>query len=534
MSPVRHGRRLYKQMALEVAVRNPERYFEILKTFSQFRGVTLNDEGILEVFAQLYIDGILSTTKIDIASSSIAEVKNFITTNISHNNEWGYPTGYQAGFTRYLKTLSEFGFIYAQYNEPLRLSEVADAVVNGMLSLSEAFALQSLRFWRKSPYRRVLNDYNFFKFIIEVIRCRNEAGHKLSYPQFMLALFSDNGDVGSFIRIIEANRIGGSLDNTFELVKRLYDRTDDEHAKVCKQSSAFNDYGNTVFRVLQLTGFITVEYQGVILLSINSNRIQLYNKLREIVPDIPESAKDDLKQYFETLGNLTHNMLQCIIESREIQKRSVDSYNVKLQNIVEAYSLNETILAKYLQEVSNGDNDRRAFWFMQEPLKFEFLLSLYLFVCYGDKFEYKPNYICDDAGIPYSHAPGNIGDIEVFSQGFYWLIEATLIRNKSQQINNETINLFRHIDNTYSSTKYMSLIAPNIHDDTKLLIRVATVISMLEQKNLIFAKPYSTDEYISNMSKRNCIGDMQNDTMAFVGELGKMLSKMGETFNLIK
>lgn len=43
-------------MALEVAVRNPERYSEILKTFSQFRGLTLNDDGILKIFAQLYID----------------------------------------------------------------------------------------------------------------------------------------------------------------------------------------------------------------------------------------------------------------------------------------------------------------------------------------------------------------------------------------------------------------------------------------------------------------------------------------------
>ena len=156
-------------MALEVAVRNPERYSEILKTFSQFRGLTLNDDGILKIFAQLYIDGVVSTKKLDASASTASEVKDFIKNNISHNNEWGYPTGYQAGFTRYLKTLSEFGFIYAQYNEPLRLSEVADAVVNGTLSLSEAFALQSLRFWRKSPYRRVLNDFNFFKFIINVL-----------------------------------------------------------------------------------------------------------------------------------------------------------------------------------------------------------------------------------------------------------------------------------------------------------------------------------------------------------------------------
>ena len=163
MSPVRHGKRYYKQMSLEVAVRNPERYDDILKTFSHFRGIILDDKGILDVFAQLYIDGVVTTADLDVTTSTNAQVKQFIKKNITHNNEWGYPTGYQAGFTRYLKTLSEFGFIYAQYNQPLRFSEVADAVINGTISLSEAFALQSMRFWRKSPYRRVLNDFNFFK-----------------------------------------------------------------------------------------------------------------------------------------------------------------------------------------------------------------------------------------------------------------------------------------------------------------------------------------------------------------------------------
>lgn len=534
MSPVRHGKRYYKQMALEVAVRNPERYDEILKTFSHFRGTILNDEGILEVFAQLYIDGVITTRDIDVPSSTPAQVKSFIKSSISHNNEWGYPTGYQAGFTRYLKTLSEFGFIYAQYNQPLKLSEIADALVNGTISLSEAFAVQSLRFWRKSPYRRVLNDYNFFKFIIDVILRRNDDNHKLSYPQFMLALFSDDGNVDSYINLINENRVGNSMDATFSLVKDLYDQVDEDHAKVCKQSSAFNDYGNTVFRVLQLTGFITVEYQGLIMLSINSNRTQFYHQLCSLDFELPESAKDDLVEYFRILGKLPSDVLRCIVDNRDVQRCSVDSYNAKLESIVTSYNLDESVLAAYLQEVSDGTSDKRVFWFMQVPLKFEFLLSLYLYVCFGDEYEYRPNYICDDAGIPYSHAPGNVGDIEVFSSGFYWLIEATLIKNKNQQVNSETINLFRHIDESRPSTKYMSLVAPYIHDDTALLIKVATVVTMLEQNSLIFSKPYSTIEYVAKMSSRSCISDIQEGTLHFVSELGKMLSGMADSYELIK
>lgn len=534
MSPVRHGNRLYKQMALEVAVRNPERYDGFLKTFSHFRGTVLNDDGILEVFAQLYIDGVVTNRELDVTTSTVEEVKTFIRDNITHNNEWGYPTGYQAGFTRYLKTLSEFGFIYAQYNQPLCLSEVADAVINGSISLSEAFAVQCLRYWRKSPYRRVLNDFNYFKFIIDVIRRRNKDGHRLSYPQFMLSLFSDDGNVNDFLHLIDENKCGNSMDDSYRLAVRKYHLVDEEHSKVNKQQTAFNDYGNTVFRVLQLTGFVTVEYDGMIMLSVNSNRMCLYDDLCDMDFSVPEETKDDLVRYFRLLGSFPYAIQRCIVNSREIQRRSVDSYNEKLKNIVSNYDLNEAILAEYLKEVSSGASDRRAFWFMQVPLKFEFLLSLYLYVCYGDEYEYKPNYICDDAGIPYSHAPGNIGDIEVFNQDFFWLIEATLIKNKNQQLNAETINLFRHLDNSRSCTKYMSLVAPYIHDDTSLMIKVATVITMLEQHNLLFAKPYSTDDYIHYMGDRNIIDDMQSSTMEFVGQLGEMLQSMNRNFNLIQ
>ena len=530
MSPVRHGRRLYKQMALEVAVRNPERYDDILKTFSRFRGTVLNDDGILDVFAQLYIDGVVTNRDLDVATATVDEVKTFITENISHNNEWGYPTGYQAGFTRYLKTLSEFGFIYAQYGQPLRLSEVAEAVISGTISLSEAFAVQSMRFWRKSPYRRVLNDFNFFKFIIDVIRRRNEAGHRLSYPQFMLALFSDDGNVDDFLRLIEENRCGNSMDDAYTLVHRMYHLVDAEHSKVNKQQTAFNDYGNTVFRVLQLTGFVTVEYDGMIMLSVNTHRMRLYDELCAMDFSLDEATKDDLSGYFRRLGFLSSEILRCLEQNRDIQRRLVGSYNEKLESIVRVYNLTEEILAKYLTEVSRGAKDRRAFWFMQVPLKFEFLLSLYLYVCFGEDYEYKPNYICDDAGIPYSHAPGNIGDIEIFNQEFYWLIEATLIKSRNQQLNAETINLFRHLDNTRPRTRYMSLIAPYIHDDTSLMIKAATIVTMLEQHNLLFAKPYNTEDYIFHMTNRDIVHDMRSNTMEFVGRMGEMLHSMNQNY----
>lgn len=525
MANVKHGKRLYKQMALEVAVRNPERYYDILKTFAKFDGLLLDDSGVLKIYIQLYLDGVVYANNFNIEKASNNEVKEFVKKQ-SHNNEWGYPTGYQAAFTRYLKTLSEFGFIYAQYQEPLKLSEVAWAVVKDEITLSEAFALQSMRFCRKSPYRRVLNDFNYFNFILKVIKSLGNEEKKLSYPQFLLSLFSKDGDVSAFLNILKENKIGNDLKKAYNLVQKEFFRDNGNYGKICKMTTAFNDYGNTVFRVLQLTGFITVETHGCLMLSFNSNRSELYNTLVNMDFSLTEEEKESPLKYFEKLGSLNETLKKVLFSCRDLQRKSVDGYNEKLRNIIANYNLNKEKIENQLKNLSNGIKEKNDFWYIQEPLKFEFLLSLYLYACLGDEYDYRPNYKCDTVGIPYSHAPGNIGDIEVSNGDRYWLIEATLIRGKAQQVNKETINLFRHIDEIQPGTKYLSLVAPYIHNDTDLLLKVATIVTMEEKKSLIFSKPYSTQEFIEIMHNGNCIKDMQDTTQQFINRLGKFLNTM--------
>lgn len=229
--------------------------------------------------------------------------------------------------------------------------------------------------------------------------------------------------------------------------------------------------------------------------------------------------------YFETTGSFNSSLLELIAGYRKQQARAVSEYNMKIRHIIDTYGLTRNMVAQYIREVSLGNSDSRVFKFLQAPLKFEFLISLYLYLCLGDNYDYRPNYLCDEAGIPYSHAPGNIGDIEVYNTERYWLIEVTLIKGKAQQINNETINLFRHIDSTRIGAKYMSLIAPYIHEDTELLIKVATIVSMIETGSLIFAKPFCTNDFVTAMDSGRCIADMEEDTRKFILETKDFLTR---------
>lgn len=530
---VRHGKRYYKQMSLEVAVRNPERYEGILRTFAKFDGVVLDDKGILDIYSQMFLDEVVTAEALSDLDLTPEYLETWIVSNCKHNNEWGFPTGYQAAFTRYLKTLSEFGFIYAQYNQELRLSPVAKALVKGTITLSEAFALQSMRFWRKSPYRRVLNNFNFFEFIIDAMIELKKKGHRMSYNQLMVGLFSDDGDVKSFLNLLEKGKIGNNVDAAYALVRREYSQIDSEHQRISKQNTAFRDYGNTVFRVLQLTGFVTIDYSGVLMLSPNENRMPFYKALKARKFFVTEAAKENEEEYFGQLGSFDSSLESLVLSFREKGDHSTAEYNKKIPQIIKSYGLTPDDIEQYLIKVSNGDKKGKdTFWFIQDPVKFEFFLTLFVYSYYGDAFVYKPNFICDEAGIPYSHAPGNIGDIEIFNKDMYWLIEATLIRSKNQQVNNETVNLFRHIDDTKTGKKYLTLVAPYIHEDTKLIFSVASVVTMIKNKVLeLRSDAQTTDEFIEDMKQNAYFGLIDSRTQLFISDIRDKLNEMSLTPN---
>lgn len=73
---VKHGKRLYKQMAMEVAVRNPERYPEILSVFAKHEGEVLDDNRILEIYKDLFTSRAIESNKLDVDSASDDDIKN--------------------------------------------------------------------------------------------------------------------------------------------------------------------------------------------------------------------------------------------------------------------------------------------------------------------------------------------------------------------------------------------------------------------------------------------------------------------------
>ena len=495
----------YKELSFDTAVRNPERYKDFMIFMKDYDGIVLNDENLLDIVTKMYISGLVTTKNFSIFNYDTMEAKRkaVARVNASRKADGGYPAGYQSRFWTYMRTPSEFGFVYAIYNEKFIFGDVAKKLVDGKIDPQEAFSLQSIKYNRRSPYRNVSNDYNYFVFIINVLKKLESLNKKMTYNQFIVSLFSKDGNVEEFIKIINNNNFK-DLDSTYNFIIKTY-------GKKNSYKTVMKDYPDVVLRMLRITGFVNLDYKGILLIELNKNNLKYIDKLLTICYKLDESEKDIAMNYFNRIGKIKDTEFNIILSNRE-ETDEIINYNNTLHKIVNEYKLDDSLIIKNIEKLCNNSRTDERFKYIPDPLKFEFFISLLMYMFYGDRYNIKPNYKIDANGIPISHAPGNIGDIEITNDDIYWLLEVTLIRNKTQQMNNETVNLFRHINRDISGEKYLSLIAPYIHQDTEAIYNSTTIQLLSEGMSKFYAKPYNIEEFIKVTKIKNNFDDMQEYT----------------------
>lgn len=104
-----------------------------------------------------------------------------------------------------------------------------------------------------------------------------------------------------------------------------------------------------------------------------------------------------------------------------------------------------------------------------EPLRLEYLLALILGKKYGIA-NLTSNLIYNENGTPLSYAPAGKADLTYQN----CLFEATMIKNKNQQLNSETTSIARHMKKSVEQGQgdlRTLLIAPYIHWDVALFFK---------------------------------------------------------------
>lgn len=508
----------YKQMAFETAVRNPERYKGILTAISPYINKVLNDETLLQVVSSMYLNGIVSSDGVEITeNSTIESIENaVIAVNSTRRADGGFSQGYQSRFWTYVRTLSEMGFVLAQYQQPLQFSEIALKLIHNKIDEQEAFSIQAMKYNRRSPYRNVSNDFNYFKFILEVLKQRE----RISYEQFIVSTFSNDGNVSEFLKIIDENTFGEPAE--VEAFLRA------EYETNLKAQTILRDYPDVVLRVLIITGFVSIQFRGKVFIYRNIANDDYINDLLSVNIELTNEEKENPSSHFAKLETYNNQLLEIVYKYREeVIEQDGFEYVQKVSEIIKLYELDEEKIVESIGYIGTSKNIIPAFRYIAEPLKLEFYLSLILALKYGKEFAIRPNYKADYIGLPISHAPGNTGDIEVYSKKLYWLIEVTLIQNKTQQLNSETTSVIRHFleDNKINNylSKYLSFVAPFIHQDTKEFYDYSIVRHKIKDQSFNL-KPYSIAEFIDTTLTANNFKDMENYTSQVIEDFRNNLN----------
>jgi hypothetical protein len=375
--------------------------------------------------------------------------------------------------------------------------------VDKELAEQEAFSVQAMKYNSKSPFRKNNNDFNFFKFIIGVLLKKS----RISYEQFIVATFSRNGDVEEFIKITE--------ENSFNSPDEAYDFLKANGYNVTKFDTVTKTYPDVLRRVLIISGFISIRYIGKRMIELNENKREYVNELLSVDFNLSEEQKKNPKEYFDALNSKNEEYLEIVYKYRDEDRIDGNLYLNKIFSIIDEYNIDEEIIIESINKIGSRSSVIDEFMEIPDPLKLEFYISILIAIKYGKEFAIRPNYKADHIGKPYSHAPGNKGDIEIFSNDIYWLIEVTLIRNKTQQLNHETANVIRHL---YSNEefddrliKYLSFIAPTIHQDVREFFDYSIVKSKSSDYD-VNIKPYTLPEFIEVTQVNENFEDMTNYT----------------------
>jgi hypothetical protein len=229
---------------------------------------------------------------------------------------------------------------------------------------------------------------------------------------------------------------------------------------------------------------------------------------------LTEEEKNIPFKYFKKLDTQNEKLLKLVLESREEDFIDGEEYTNKIFSIIRDYEIDEEVVLESIAKIGTRSTVIDEFKEIPAPLKLEFFISILIALKHGKQFAIRPNYKADHIGKPYSHAPGNKGDIEIFSKEIYWLIEVTLIRNKTQQLNNETANIIRHLSNEEFEDRlirFLSFVATIIHQDVKEFFDFSIVKNMSGEYD-VSIKPYNLEEFVEVTKDGNNFDDMRNYT----------------------
>lgn len=292
-------------------------------------------------------------------------------------------------------------------------------------------------------------------------------------------------------------------------------------------NSLIVDYTDDVFRKFEMTGLITKRGNGRFI-DININEIAKIESIYDYYSNYKWLEFENNDQYYSYIDSIklpweenieiqnkiiASKLLEIdykIDSTKTFEEISNDIDRLYYQKIFQNqdYEYSDEFLINELLMLSENNDSDSSFDSISQPVRLEWLIALLISNKFGNE-GVNSNLIYDIDGIPISHAPGGMADIEIYKGKNHFLFEVTMIRNKNQQINSETTSIARHLKEYQEKNNVTAsavLIAPYIHYDTCRYYKYEANSGNLNMApitintfNSVISKSSSIDEFNNNL-----------------------------------
>ena len=492
----------FKVFSINTTVRNPQRNLEFLEHFQKFNGLVFDSKVKMLYLIELVKNGVYKFSNI---SNTIKEkLDNDIALNEAEIKEAfennPQATGFSGRVMTQLRALKDQGFlIFSNDKNPtITMTNLAFELISRKTIITDIYAKIMIGLHSNNPARTsLLNKSRVFLNTIFVIDLLKNEWNKLGkeakgilrheFKSFVLGM-KDCDYKQCVSEILSYRKNYGLEENKDYIEDYLFSKQGLERVTY----TTLNDYADEVFRKFEMTGLLVA--RGVAKYTYYDFSSFEYKKIESLLIEYKDySCKefDNAGEYIAFLDSIKLPWIESQAVRKAVIKQKAKNLNVTIKddefdnlNNLEN-KLNQTFyqqalkskievsqidtLLNELRILASGAQEKSSLDNIPEPLRLEYLLALILGKKYGSK-NLESNLIYNENGEPLSYAPAGKADLLYENFSF----EATMIKNRNQQLNSETTSVARHF---YESKKQNALeqramlIAPYIHWDVALFFK---------------------------------------------------------------
>lgn len=485
-----------KVFSISTTIRNPKRNTDFLEAFQPFEGKILNDTDMYLFMFELVKRGIYRFTKISETVKKKLEAEEELTAQEVRESIENNPQkpGMPGRVMTWLRSLKDQGFLIFDNAGSISISKLGKDLIDNTTDATLIYTKAMIGMHANNPARTAMHNQsrpflNTLFVINEVNKQWKALGnepkgilkHEFSY--FVLSM-TDCDYISAAKAIIDYRKKYRYEPNQVFAKEYL----ENLNLPPLAEGSLLRDYPDDVFRKFEMTGLL-IEHGSFNYKYYNFSQYheEKVNVLLDYYKDYSFKTFNSKEEYYDYLYNIVipwesnEKIRNKIIEAKaKVLSITLDGtltlnqkeemldrmfYSNALSKAVKKHDMK--LIFKELLILSGLIKEDSKFKDIAEPLRLEYLLALTIGKLYGTE-GLVSNIIYNEEGEPLHCAPGGKCDIQFINKDGSYILEPTMQRGRSQQLNNETTNIARHVrkENQGGVVNYrVIMVAPVVHPD---------------------------------------------------------------------